>query len=746
MSSSPRAVDPSVAVGSATGTGSVPRSALVRQLGRAGQTIVFLSGPAGAGKTTLIDQWAAVDPRPHQMLRLAAQLDDPAVLADAVIEAMGTLGPPERVARGVVTGQEPTFSSVVLPGLARLAASRGTPYVLVLDDLHLLRNPDCTRIVRTLADGVPAGSVLALLSRQSSPRWLARLRAENRLQEITTQDLAFDTGELATLLASLEVSLSAEAQESLLRRTEGWAVALYLEGLALRRAGPDSVRAHPSAAGDLTFARDYIEDEILDPLTAPCRDFLVRTSILEEITPGACDAVLGRTDSAVMLDTLCRRTPLVAAIDSQRSAYRYHHLLHETSRSVLTSTLDASSIAELHGRAAFWFRRQGDIDATVRHASRAGDIEAAADVIWPNVVMSVTRGQPDRLARWLDDLPEDDVKAQPLLSQAAAWSAMQLADHDAMRRWILRSEAHAGRDWRDRVSTEPYAASLATLEAIVGHVDLREIASLCADALQGLRRDDPFRAPAAFVGGVALSLLRNPDARAMLLEAYELARALDVPLIEADSLSWRGLMSIVAGDVAEGTGLIWQATALIEEHELVRLVTSAHPITAQALAHALRQEPELARTALASARRLTLAATGIAPWFHVCGRLIQAQTALFLGEGALGRMLISEARAGMTPDLAGSLAMELLEATEKLLADTATQASSLVPLTPAEMRVLQFLPSHLTFPQIGEHLFLSATTVKTHALAVYRKLGVSSRNEAVTRAQSLGLVESPMRP
>ena len=68
---------------------------------------------------------------------------------------------------------------------------------------------------------------------------------------------------------------------------------------------------------------------------------------------------------------------------------------------------------------------------------------------------------------------------------------------------------------------------------------------------------------------------------------------------------------------------------------------------------------------------------------------------------------------------------------------------STAALTAAELRVLQFLPSRLTFQQIGEHLFLSQTTIKTHAQSIYRKLGTSSRDEAVARAQSLGLVESP---
>ena len=249
----------------------------------------------------------------------------------------------------------------------------------------------------------------------------------------------------------------------------------------------------------------------------------------------------------------------------------------------------------------------------------------------------------------------------------------------------------------------------------------------------------------AFITAVCLTLLREPEAMTQLIEARNLARALGVQLLEADSLSWRGLLLILAGDVSSGVALIAEATELVEEHNLQRFVTAAHPITAHALAASLRQDRAAATVALATSRRMTLAAGGIAQWFHVCGRLIQARTALNLGDAALARILLSEARAHMTPDLAQSAAQDILEATEAVLAVTVNQPGSVAALTAAEIRVLQFLPSHLTFPQIGEHLFLSANTVKTHALSIYRKLGATSRNEAVTRAQSLGLVEAPMR-
>ena len=147
---------------------------------------------------------------------------------------------------------------------------------------------------------------------------------------------------------------------------------------------------------------------------------------------------------------------------------------------------------------------------------------------------------------------------------------------------------------------------------------------------------------------------------------------------------------------------------------------------------------------LATARRLTVAASGLPQWFQVLGRLIQARTAILLGDGATARVLLTEAKAYMTPELKGSLAQDLYADTESALASVTSGAGARA-LTSAELRVLQFLPSHLSFPQIGEHLFLSQNTVKTHAMSIYRKFGVSSRKEAVEVAQRLGLVDTSGR-
>jgi LuxR family maltose regulon positive regulatory protein len=704
--------------------------------------VVVVSGPAGSGKSTLAAQLLDVDERARAIVRLAEHDDDPAVLALRLVDALTEIGPDAAAARAVVTRAEPRFSGVVLPTVTRLAASREQPYVVVVDDIHLLRHAQSLDLLAALADGIPSGSWLVLLTRERTPVRLARARAHGRLLELGPVDLAFDIDEATQLLHNLDLQVPVSDVMALVEHTEGWAVGLYLSGLAMQRdRSPWGTGSGGAPRGSDTYIHDYLRAEVIDPLTVDERSFLVLTSVLDELVDGLCDAVTERADTAAVLAVLSRKTQLVVAGDSE-GTFRCHHLLREALLADL-ETREPQLRSALHRRAARWFAESGDLDAAVRHATASGDLALVADLVWSGIVPCVGSGQPERLALWLAGLSEHQLSTNRWLSLAAAWSALQGGDPDLMRRWLLRSRAHAGRDWRSRMESDEYAASVAVLEAVVGMGGLEESLALCDGALAGLPADSGFRAAAAFIGGVSQTLLRHPlEGRESLLEADALARALDVPIIQSDALSWQGVLAVMSGDIVRGSQLIGEARGLITGRHLDRLASSAHSITAQALLEALTHRPE-ARLTLANARRLTALIPEIAPWFAVCGRLFQARTAVLLGDGALARILIADARRAMTPDLAASLAHDLLLDTETALHSLTRDGVSAAALTTAEMRVLQFLPSHLTFPMIGAHLFLSQNTVKTHALSVYRKLGVASRSEAVAVAQSLGLVDGP---
>jgi LuxR family maltose regulon positive regulatory protein len=722
----------------------VTRSRLLARLdtARSSASVVVLSGPAGAGKSVLADQLLSMDDRHHAVVHLAPHTDEPIVLAKLLLDALQSLGVSTASARLSATAEEPAFSSVLLPAIANLVATAGkVPYVLVVDDVHLVHDRRCHELLRAVGVSVGPGSWLVLLTRGAAPEWLAKVRAEGRLVELGPGDLAFDKAEATRLFRDLGLQPDPAEIARLVEQVEGWAVGLYLTALAMRRRGGAQGRRLGSAPqGTDAFIGDYLRSEVLDPLDPAEQEFLLHSCVLDELTAGACDAVLEREDSAAVLHRLHRHNLLVVRLDERR--FRCHHLLAEHLVAELQGT-DPAIVPVLHRRAARWYAAQSDLDSAIRHAKQAGDLPLAAELIWSGIEACLGSGYPDRLRLWLADLSDREIGSEPWLTLAAAWSAEQSGDLDRMRRWLLRAETHAGSDWRSRMHEDTYAASLATLVGIVGKAGLEDSVVLCEGAFHGLPPASGFRAAAAFIRGVCLSLLRRPvEGSESLVEAQSLARALDVPLVQADALAWQGLMAIMATDYGRGSQLIAEARVLIERHHLDRMVTSAHCLTASALLLAMRHDPAAAAT-LAKARGLTATIRGVGPWLAVCGRLFQARAAVLLGDGALARLLIAEARSAMTPDLADSLAGDLLEDTATLFRAMSLEGPSGAVLTAAELRVLQFLPSHLSFPLIGEHLHLSQNTVKTQAISIYRKLGVTSRVEAVERARALGLVEGP---
>jgi LuxR family transcriptional regulator, maltose regulon positive regulatory protein len=180
----------------------------------------------------------------------------------------------------------------VLPQLGSALASTALPAVLVLDDVHLLENRDCLDAVTRLIDYLPVGSQLALASRGEPPLPLARLRAEGRVVEVGPDDLAMDSQEAGTLL-------------ELVRRTEGWPVALHFVALSLGSGRRRDAREAVLASDD-RFLVDYLQYELLSRLPERQLQFLIRCSALERLSGPLCDAALATTGSADLLESLSR--------------------------------------------------------------------------------------------------------------------------------------------------------------------------------------------------------------------------------------------------------------------------------------------------------------------------------------------------------------------------------------------------------------------------------------------------------
>ena len=210
----------------------------------------------------------------------------------------------------------------------------------------MITNRECIDTITELALSFPAGSRFAIASRDTLSLPAARLRAHGGIIEIGADDLAMSEREAAVLLGGAGVGVGAYDVDALVQRTEGWPAGLYLAALAMR-AGSPRAEAGFSVTGDDRFVGDYLRSELLDRVSRAEVTFLTRTSILDRMCGGLCDAVVGRTGSSRTLESLESRNLLVVPLDRRREWYRYHHLFRELLHAELTRR-EPELVARLH--------------------------------------------------------------------------------------------------------------------------------------------------------------------------------------------------------------------------------------------------------------------------------------------------------------------------------------------------------------------------------------------------------------
>jgi LuxR family maltose regulon positive regulatory protein len=207
------------------------------------------------------------------------------------------------------------------------------------------------------------------------------------------------------------------------------------------------------------------------------------------------------------------------------------------------------------------------------------------------------------------------------------------------------------------------------------------------------------------------------------------------------------LLAIRRGAWGEAAERARSAQALVDEAGLGDYSSSAlvHVATARVALHEARQED--ARAALARTHRLRPLLDHGLPWLTVQVGLELTRAHLALADPGAARAVLSEAEhvLELRPDQ-GFLLEDARELHERVAATTGSGGAWAMSLTGAELRLLPFLATHLMFPEIATRLFISRNTVKSEAVSIYRKFGVSSRSDAIERAVEVGLLESSIYP
>jgi LuxR family maltose regulon positive regulatory protein len=513
----------------------VSRPRLVERLEesvRLGCKLTIVCAPAGFGKTTLLSEWIAGC---RTQARFAwVSLDegdnDATLFWCYVITALQTLEPTiGQAALGALVEQErpPSLVSLLISlvnDVSTLTIDKH-PYILVLDDYHILRTESIHEGLDYLLAHLPPNLRLVIASREDPPLSLSLLRGRGYLHEIRAIDLRFIPEEAGEFLnAVMGLALSENEIAALENRTEGWIAGLQMAAFSLKGQNDPEVHDFVSTfTGDDRFVADYLLDQVLHRQIPYIQLFLLQTSILNRLCGPLCDAVMANNQgrqgispespfsgSQQVLEYLERTGLFVTPLDNRRQWYRYHHLFVDLLRSRLQAVSEPLSaaegekmeIAELQLRASAWFEGEGLIAEAMDHALAAADYVRAANLIEQHYKETVWFGEFAMIFRWMEALPKAMVRSRPTLCLIYSLLTMSYSTERA-EEWLQAAEvAWGARDQPMEGYTgssalpdgDVFAANMAGIRAKIADINGVPTEELIAFTLQALEKT-PERAP-----------------------------------------------------------------------------------------------------------------------------------------------------------------------------------------------------------------------------------------------------------
>jgi len=528
-----------------------------------------------------------------------------------------------------------------------------------------------------------------------------------------------------------------ERQADLHQRTEGWAVGLYLAALSLREGG-SLPRGAASFDGSDQFVSEYVESELLARISGERRMVLTRAAVLERMSEPLCQAALDLPGTASTLAELARSNMLLVPLDHHGQWYRFHHLF----RDMLLAELQRqqpSLMPVLRRRAADWCQRNGLSEEALEYSMAAEDPGAVAQLVEELWAPMYWQGRYATLRRWLGWLEEHGgIEGHPAI-------AAQAAVH-----FVATGRPAEAERWADLVERWPYKEGAQPDDAPAkAHAALLR-AMLCRHGIEQMRDDaeEAVRRSAAagislptptFFLGIALLLSGDPDGGdASFQDAVRIAELAGAHEITAAALNERSLLAMARNQWSLAEELAGQARTALSRTKIEEPVGWA--VEARLALH--RGDVTAARRALVNAQRTRSILTYAFPHGAVQARIELARVHLALADRAGARMLMREVDDVLRrrPGL-GTLIGEAEALRVQLSKAHRSGAAGASALTAAELRLLPLLTTHLTFREIGEELFVTGHTVKAEATAIYRKLGVSGRSQAVAKCRELGLLE-----
>jgi len=404
------------------GNNIVHRSELFEKLNLGlSRKLVLISAPAGFGKTTVVSDWIYQNKIPAAWFSIDNGDNDPVDFLSYISSGIQSIHSEfgQSALKLLNSPNRPSVESIASLLINEILNIKQN-FLLVLDDFHLIKSNEVIKLVSYLLEHIPGNIHIVILTRSDPALSVSRLRSQNQLVELRSSDLSFSANEISVLFnKKLKLGLSLDDVYALETKTEGWIAGLQLTALSIQ--GREDISGFiQDLKGDNRYIMDYLMEEVLKIQTDDIKEFLLQTSILEQMSAPLCNAVLNRNDSQSILETLERNNMFVIPLDSERTWYRYHHLFAELLKQRL-HLRDKTAIIELHNTACNWFDQHKLFDFAIRHAIAIQNHERSLQLIGSVVEEMWEKGHHVAILNYGSLLPEELIKKSANFCLYYAW-------------------------------------------------------------------------------------------------------------------------------------------------------------------------------------------------------------------------------------------------------------------------------------------------------------------------------------
>jgi len=463
--------------------------------------LILVSASAGFGKTTVVSDWIGQNKIPAAWLSLDNGDNDPTVFLSYVISGIQSIYKDfgQSAQRLLNSPNSPSVESIA-GLLINEILDIDQNFLLVLDDFHLINSGEVLKLVTYLLKHIPGNIHIVILTRSDPVLAVSKLRSQHQLVELRSSDLSFSANDISVLFnKKLKLGLSIDDVYSLETKTEGWIAGLQLAALSMQ-GREDISEFVRGLKGDNRYIMDYLMEEVLKIQIDEIKDFLLQTSILEQMSAPLCNAILNRNDSQLILETLEKNNMFVIPLDDERNWYRYHHLFADLLKQRLHSG-DKATIVELHNKASDWFNDNSIPLFAIEHAIKTGNQEKIIKILAEKVETMWKNGQHAAILKYGDILPDEIIKKNADYSLYYSFILIIAGKNEKAETFLSCAEFSAKSIVNDKNSSKEdiryYKQLLGRIYVAFASLhsksaDPEKTFNYCKAAIKNLSGDDPF--------------------------------------------------------------------------------------------------------------------------------------------------------------------------------------------------------------------------------------------------------------